>query len=102
MSFDSRLGEFAGSSSRSPSLDPFPPHIYFLELTIEFSASHYKEYLRFIPRLCLDGNHQGAVVAHKTTHDKYLRLHKFISIWDGPDMVGHMLMTMAHEFIHDN
>jgi hypothetical protein len=101
MSIDLRLGEFTGESSRPPSLDPFLPQISFLELSTEFYASLSIEDLCFVPPSCLDGSHQGVVIAQKTTHDEYLHPWRFIPMWYGPDMVRHMMPTSAHEFIDD-
>jgi hypothetical protein len=102
MSFDLRLQEFSRAYSRPPSINPFPPWLSFLGLATEFPASHYTEYLCFLPPLRIYGHHQGAMIAHKTTHDKYLCMHKFILMWHGPDMVIHMMPTSANEFIGDD
>jgi hypothetical protein len=99
MSLDSKLGALAGTSSRPPSLDPFPPWLSFSELATKFSAIPSIEDLCFVLPSCLDGSHQGASIAHKTTHDEYLCIQKFIPMWHGPDMVCHMMPIMAHEFI---
>jgi hypothetical protein len=71
----------------------------FSELATEFSASPSIEDSHFVLPLCLDGAHQGASLAHETTHNEYLRMHKFIPMWHGPNMVSHMMPTLAHEFI---
>jgi hypothetical protein len=99
MSLDLRPGALVGTSNRPPSLDPLQPWIYFSELAIEFSTTPSLEDLRFVLPSCLDGSHQGAFVAHETTHDEYLRLQKIVTMWHGPDMVSHMMLTTAHEFI---
>ena len=63
-----------GHLNTPPSIDPFPPWLSFLELSIEFSDPFPIEYLCFIPPSCLDDHHQGAILAHETTHDESLRL----------------------------
>jgi hypothetical protein len=78
MSLDPRLGEFVGTPSETPSLDPFPPRLSFSELATELSASPSIEDSCFVPPLCLDGSHQGASLAHETTHNEYLCMQKFI------------------------
>jgi hypothetical protein len=70
---DPRLGALARESNIPPSLTPFPPWIYFSKVSIKFYASHYLEDFHFVPPSCLDGSHQGDIVAHNTTHDEYLQ-----------------------------
>jgi hypothetical protein len=38
-------------------------------------------------------------MTHKNTHDEYLCMHKFITMWHGLGMVYHMMPTLAHEFL---
>jgi hypothetical protein len=83
-----------------PSLDPFPPRLSFSELATEFSAIPSIEDLCFVLPSCLDGSHQGASIAHKTTHDEYLHMQKLFLCGMAPDMVSHMMPIMAHEFIN--
>jgi hypothetical protein len=99
MSLDTRLGAFAGAPNRPPSLGPFHPWISFSELTTKFFSSPSIEDSCFILPLCLDGSHQGGSITHETTHNEYLIMQKFIFMWHGPNMVSHMMPTMAHEFI---
>jgi hypothetical protein len=64
MSLNLVLGAFSKAFSEPPSLDPFPPCLYFLELSIEFFATPSIKYLGFVLPSCLDGAHQGDSLAH--------------------------------------
>jgi hypothetical protein len=99
MSLDPRLGLFTRSSNGAPSIHPFHPQIFCSELPIELSTSHSIEDSHFVLSSCLDVSHQGASIAHETTHDEYLCMHRFILMWHGPNMVSHMMPTLAHAFI---
>jgi hypothetical protein len=72
MSSNLRLGTLVGTSSRLPSFDPFLPWIYFSKLATKLYASPPFEDSFFVPPSCLDGSHQGAFIAHKTTNVEYL------------------------------
>jgi hypothetical protein len=100
MSLDPGLGEFVGASRRPLSLDPFLPQLSFSKLSIEFSSSRYTKDLCFVPPLHLVGHYKGVVIAHETTHDEYVCIYKFISMWHGPDMVSNLMPTSAREFIN--
>jgi hypothetical protein len=92
------LGELDRVSNRLPSIDPFIPWLFFSGLAMEFSASPSLEDSCFVLPSCLDGDHQGASIAHETTHDEYIHMKKFIPMWHGPGMESHMMPTPAHEF----
>jgi hypothetical protein len=64
MSFDLKLGALAGTSSRPPSLDHFPPRLSFSELSNEFFAIPYLKDICFVLPSCLDGSHKGYFIAH--------------------------------------
>jgi len=83
------------------SLDPFSPRLYFSELATELSTSPSIEDSFFITSLHLDGAHQGDSLACETTHNEYLHMPKFDPEWHGPNMVIHMMLISAHEFIND-
>jgi hypothetical protein len=100
MSCDLKMGGFSQTSSRPPSLDPFPPRLCFLELAIEFSTTPSIEDSRFVIPSCLDGSHQGVSLARETTHNEYLLMHKFIPMWHGLGMVIHMMLKLAHEVLN--
>jgi hypothetical protein len=99
ISHDSRPGAFVAKSSSPPSLDHFPLRISFSKLTTEFSTTPSIEESYFLPPVCLDGPHKGVFITHGTTHDEYLRLEKFVTMWRGPRMVCHLSLTTTHEFI---
>jgi hypothetical protein len=99
MSFDLGLGTLTGTSSETPSLDLVPHWLSFSELATELSATPSIEYSCFVLPSCLDGFHQGASLTCETTHNEYLRMHKCIPMWHGPDKVSHMMPTLAHQFI---
>jgi hypothetical protein len=99
MSLYSKQGALDGTSSRPPSIDPFPPWLYFSQLASEFSYIPSTKYLCFVLPLCIYGSHQGYSIAQKTTHDEYLRKHKFILMWHGLCMVSHMIPIISYEFI---
>jgi hypothetical protein len=99
MSCDPILVEFSWESSRPPSLDPFPPWLYFSKLSTEFYDTPSIEDSRFILPSCLDGSHQGYSLYRETTHNEYLCMQKIILMWHGLDMVIHMMPTLAHAFI---
>jgi hypothetical protein len=79
MSFNLGLGAFFGESSEIPSLDHFQPQISFSKLATKFFPLNHIEDQCFVPHLCLDGHHQGATIAHETTHNEYLCMHKIQS-----------------------
>jgi hypothetical protein len=74
MSLDPRLGVFFEASGETPSIDHFPPWLYFSKLATEFFSLPSSKYLCFVPTSCLDGSHEGDVIAHETTHNEYLRM----------------------------
>jgi len=102
MSLDLGQGESIKASNRPPRIGIFPPWLYFSELSTGFSSLISIEYFHLKPPSHLDGKHQGAFIAHKTTHDEHPCLHKFFTMWCGPDMVCHMMMTSIHEFLGDD
>jgi hypothetical protein len=71
---DQRLEAFDGTPNETPRTDPFLPRLYFSELATELSTSPSIEDSNFVLVSCLYGAHQGAFVAHKTTHGEYLQL----------------------------
>jgi hypothetical protein len=52
-------------------IDLFMPWIYCSKISFKFSSLNQTEYQCFIHHLCLDGNHQGAIITCETTHNEY-------------------------------
>jgi hypothetical protein len=75
---DLRLGAFSRAYNIPPNLDPFPPWLSFSKVSIELYASPFLKDSIFLLPLCLYGAHKGDTIAHKTTHDEYIRMKKFI------------------------
>jgi hypothetical protein len=99
MNLDLGLEAFTRASSRTPSIDPFPPWLLFSYVSTKFFASPSIKNSCFVLHLGLDGPHQGASIAHENTRDKYIQFHNFDYMWHGPLMVFPMMLTSTHEFI---
>ena len=114
-------GALPMSFSEVSSLDPIESQVSFSELASEYSTSNHTENKNLILFSCLDGHHQEVAISHETTHHKCpcvvpnndlvlvsyrnhkdLGTWKFDSMWNGPIMVCHMMLKMAHDFISDD
>jgi hypothetical protein len=99
MSLDPGMRAYVEASNIPPIINSFLPLFSFSKLATKFSATPPLKDFHVVLPSCLDGSHQGAFIAHKTTHNEYLWPHKFITMWHGPCMVSHMMPKSTHDFI---